>query len=142
MLPLLCSLDSGTVWFIPARLKDGANYMEGRVEVYIEGEWGTVCDDNWGLKDAIVVCRQFGFHGPSSAFKGTQFVRGVGRILLDNVVCEGSEQNIGRCTYNMIGKHDCNHDEDAGVVCTMGNEREPGRYLWRIGQAISSYSVA
>ena len=100
--------------------------MEGRVEVYIEGRWGTVCDDKWDLTDAIVVCRQFGYSGPSSAFTGSQFGRGVGDILLDNVECVGNERNIGRCSYNVIGQHNCNHNEDAGVVCTMGNEPTPG----------------
>ena len=42
------------------RLADGASVNEGRVEVCVDGEWGTVCNHNWGSNDAHVVCSQLG----------------------------------------------------------------------------------
>ena len=42
------------------RLVDGQNSNEGRVEICIDGVWGSVCDDNWDYKDASVACRQLG----------------------------------------------------------------------------------
>lgn len=45
----------------PIRLMDGENKKEGRVEVFINGQWGTICDDGWTDKDAAVICRQLGY---------------------------------------------------------------------------------
>ena len=96
---------------------DGSTANEGRVEVYHNGEWGTVCDDFWDINDANVVCRQLGYSGATSAPTQAFFGQGSGSIHYDNVACTGSETRLADCSHNGIGAHNCVHSEDAGVVC-------------------------
>uniref|UniRef100_A0A673M8Z4 Galectin-3-binding protein A-like n=1 Tax=Sinocyclocheilus rhinocerous TaxID=307959 RepID=A0A673M8Z4_9TELE len=88
----------------------------GRVEVYHDGQWGTVCDDGWELAEAQVVCRQLGFPGAISVTTGGQY--GSGPIWLDDMNCKGSESSLSECSFKGWGVTDCSHKEDAGVVCT------------------------
>ncbi|KAK7108974.1 hypothetical protein V1264_013099 [Littorina saxatilis] len=105
------------------RLVNGTNMKEGRVEVYFNGQWGTVCQDRWGKLDATVACRQLGL--PSNnpiPYRGTRspispFGPGAGPIWLDDLMCAGTEQKLLYCPANAGGINNCDHNEDVGVRC-------------------------
>ncbi|XP_030289438.1 deleted in malignant brain tumors 1 protein-like isoform X1 [Sparus aurata] len=101
------------------RLVNGNSSCAGRVEIFHRGQWGTVCDDSWGLADAQVVCRQLGCGPVLSAQSNANFGPGSGPIWLDEVNCTGSESRLNHCTHQGFGSHDCHHQEDAGVVCEV-----------------------
>ena len=101
---------------LAVRLVDGS-YNVGRVEVYYNGAWGTVCDDSWDINDADVVCRQLGFRAALNAYQSARYGQGTGQILLDDVSCLGNESSIFSCGHGGIGNHNCRHSEDASVRC-------------------------
>ena len=100
------------------RLVDGPTQYEGTVEVYHNGEWGTVCDDRWDLNDAQVVCRQLGFGPAIAARYYVYYGWDSGQIWLDEVRCNGTELTIEDCSHNRWGYHDCSYYENAGVQCS------------------------
>ena len=99
------------------RLVGGNWDGEGRVEILYSGSWGTVCDDSWDMDDARVACRELGYPDAASALQSAHFGAGSGQIWLDDVSCVGSEDSIENCPHNGWGSHNCDHNEDAGVVC-------------------------
>ncbi|NWU59898.1 DMBT1 protein, partial [Dromas ardeola] len=99
------------------RLVNGSSFCSGRVEVFHDGKWGTVCDDSWSLMDAEVVCREVGCGQAQSALFQAAFGQGSGPIWLDEVTCAGTEATLSLCRARSWGSHNCHHGEDAGVEC-------------------------
>lgn len=78
------------------------------------GEWGTVCDDNFDSVDGKVICRMLGYQSVLNYFKASP---GTGRIWLDELRCVGTETDIVNCPHSGMGIGDCRHSEDVGVQC-------------------------
>ena len=140
-LPLLSACsgpeDNGNI-----RLVDGYSIREGRLEICMNGKWGTVCDNEFDTADALVVCRQLGFSTPSekighytvvdyqfilpsSHTSGAKFRRfGFGQssvpIWLNKLHCNGFENNLLDCTSRK--RNSCGHFQDVGVMCLPGND--------------------
>ncbi|XP_041372562.1 deleted in malignant brain tumors 1 protein-like [Gigantopelta aegis] len=104
---------------LPIRLVNGSGIpTQGRVEIQINGTWGTVCDDQFDYRDAGVICLMMGFSRYGArAVDDAGFGNGSGPIFFDDLACRGNESHITDCPGNPIGDHNCHHNEDAGVIC-------------------------
>ena len=104
------------------RLVGGETPLEGRVEIFLLGQWGTVCDERWDHVDATVVCRELGYLRAVEAPGSAAFGAGSGPSWYESVRCVGTERNLTECsknTYNFGSA--CSHSQDAGAVCSGEN---------------------
>ena len=93
----------------------GNTSLTGRVEVFADGQWGTICDNGWDINDAHVICRQLGFPSAIKAFSSATHGRGSGQIWIHSLECTGNESHIYECSHN---DYNCDHSGDASVECS------------------------
>ncbi|KAJ8042665.1 Macrophage scavenger receptor types I and II [Holothuria leucospilota] len=99
------------------RLVNGVSNSSGRIELLINGQWGTVCEDRWNVTDTNVVCRQLGYLAAVVTYSYAFFGEGSGVIWSTNSQCNGSESSLSECKVQIIEALDCNHSQDVGVLC-------------------------
>ena len=101
------------------------SFSEGRVEIFLNGQWGTICEDRFDSVDANIACHQLGFAGsiaePTAGFhsphgKGSE---SDGPIWLDEVGCtDPTGLHILSCVNPGIGVQDCDHFSDVAITCS------------------------
>ena len=101
------------------RLVGGRNQYEGRVEVNRSGEWQTVCDYYWDIKEAEVVCRQLGYGYAILAIQRAAFGQGTGGQWYRYWTCNGNEASLNDCRSSSVF---CTHFRDASVICSGNGE--------------------
>ncbi|KAE8587953.1 hypothetical protein XENTR_v10022222 [Xenopus tropicalis] len=106
------------------KLEGGISRCEGRVMVRSYGEWGSMCDYRWDMKEATVVCRQLGCNNSPGQHKAASFGPGSGKVWLSQVKCTGDEFTLSECKRNLTLFHNCDHTADVGVICAGGGPLE------------------
>ncbi|KZC03737.1 Lysyl oxidase like protein 2B [Dufourea novaeangliae] len=106
------------------KLVGGENGHEGNVEILHDGKWGSVCDDEWDYLEANVVCRQLGFDGAIKPTANGHFGQARRRYWMDNVYCDGSEDELSKCRFDGWGTSDCESSEAAGVICAREQQSQ------------------
>uniref|UniRef100_A0A669DIK7 SRCR domain-containing protein n=1 Tax=Oreochromis niloticus TaxID=8128 RepID=A0A669DIK7_ORENI len=125
---------------VPIRLGgSGSTRCSGRVEIYHNNSWGTVCDDGWDLNDAEVVCRELNCGSALQALPSAYFGAGTGQIWLDDVTCSGNESSLTECQHRAFGSHNCVHGQDAGVICSGSPIRLAGPESTRCSGRVEVY---
>ncbi|KAL9707408.1 hypothetical protein quinque_010926 [Culex quinquefasciatus] len=113
---------------VPVRLVGGLTDHEGRLQVYTEGRWGTVCDYGWTMINAALVCHQLGLAlNPRDWRLLRSEVPGAGTsedVLLSHVRCTEHDIDITQCRAERASQgefeNSCNHENDVGVRCYEG----------------------
>ncbi|XP_052810894.1 scavenger receptor cysteine-rich type 1 protein M130-like [Mya arenaria] len=109
------------------RLTGGSSPKAGRLEVFYNHQWGSVCDDGVTNNLSRVVCSQLGYHTSHPSvirYLGYEYDTADMPIWLDSVECRGGERYISECDHDPWGLHDCTHDEDVGINCSTSSDPE------------------
>lgn len=104
------------------RLVDGENttsLYSGQLEIFMEEEWGTVCDYGWDYQDAKVLCRQLGYlRVKRDTYRVATRAGDRRSIWRSNFGCNGNENSLLEC-YSELTIH-CTHSYDVWTACSNG----------------------
>ncbi|XP_030639994.1 deleted in malignant brain tumors 1 protein-like [Chanos chanos] len=110
--------DAGVICSGSVKLVDGSNMCSGRVEILRGKTWGTVCDADFDLQDAEVVCQELGCGVPVEVLGSAAFGKGEGQVWSEEIQCRGNESQIALCPTSSSQRQNCSHENNVGLVCT------------------------
>lgn len=99
------------------RLADGDVPNAGRLEIYHDNSWGSVCRDEFDDIDGTVACQQLGYTRLREYYWGNQTSRGTGMIWLDDINCSSFHVRLSQCQSRRWGVTNCTHSDDISLVC-------------------------
>lgn len=106
---------------VPIRLLGGKTVHEGRLQIKLENQWGTVCNYKWTIQNAALVCQQLGLVlNPDDWFLERNEIPSAGLtedVLVTNVECDDEDVDITKCKFERAFEKSCSHDQDVGVRC-------------------------
>ncbi|XP_054741886.1 protein bark beetle isoform X1 [Anastrepha obliqua] len=113
---------------VPVRLVGGAGDYEGRLQVYLDGRWGTVCDYGWTVLNAALVCHHLGYTlNPRDWRLHRSQMPTVGvteDVIVSNVRCTEHDLDITKCHAEYLTRgefeNSCTHENDVGMRCYEG----------------------
>lgn len=95
---------------------NGSEQWQGLVQIYHNGQWGTVCGDSLDSNAAVVVCRQLGRGDKTRSKISRELALSSGPIWLDSLHCSGDEDRLDQCEISTWESSTC-HTFDVGVIC-------------------------
>ena len=96
----------------------------GRVEVFHNNRWGTVCDKDFNGESANVLCRSLGYGTARTVTKRAGYGRGIGKVWITNLNCSGTESELQNCndfSWRSPSSQCSGHGTDVGVECNVPN---------------------
>ena len=98
-------------------LINGTSPWQGRLEIFYQDAWTSVCDDEFDINEGDVVCHQLGHDYAVEVKFGAFFGKGNGNIWINNLDCFGNETSLRQCRKLSRTGQSCLHDEDVGLMC-------------------------
>ena len=99
-----------------ARLREGNSPLEGRLEIYYQGVWRSVCTQHWTFKEAHVACRMMGYH--SALYAETIYGSFDRQVGIQDLRCKGSEKDLVGCRNNGWNLQGCQDKMYAAAICS------------------------